>query len=319
MRYLGGTVTVAIILAMTACAGDDPAAAPSASSTAAATAQPSASSTAQPSPAASDTEAAMSELPDTTSDPTATDSSEPEASGTDVVQAWYVRSGGQGPYVEPERRTLASPTVGVARAALTEVIEGTPRDPALMTLAPEGTRVLGVSRKDAVIVVDVSDDVDRTGAGSAEEIAFSQQLAHTVTEFDGVRSVRLLVEGERITDLWGHLDWSRPVRPDESAISPVTITTPHHRQPVAAGTITARGTANVFEATVLLTLRDPDGKVAKRTFTTATCGTGCRGDWKRTFRNVTKPGRWTLVAAASDPSDGEGPPPFKTRRVFTVR
>jgi hypothetical protein len=234
------------------------------------------------------------------------------------VEAWYVRSAARGPFVEPENRALPAPTVGVARAALTEVIEGDPSDPGLTTMAPEGTRVLDVARRDSVIVLDLSGEVDQTGAGSAQEIAFAQQLAHTATQFDGVRSLRLLVDGERITDLWGHLDWSRPVRPDEFAISPVIVTTPVHAATVDGGRLRTSGNANVFEATVLLTLRDPSGDVHAKTFTTATCGSGCRGDWKKSFRNVTAPGRWTLIAAESDPSGGEGGPPFKTRRTFTV-
>ena len=39
------------------------------------------------------------------------------------------------------------------------------------------------------------------------------------------------------------------------------------------------GTADVFEATVTLRLLDAAGKEIARTFTTATCGTGCRGDF----------------------------------------
>jgi hypothetical protein len=39
------------------------------------------------------------------------------------------------------------------------------------------------------------------------------------------------------------------------------------------------GTANVFEATVSLRILNARGKEIARTFTTATCGTGCRGDY----------------------------------------
>lgn len=313
MRYLSWLAVAVIALGAAACGGSEPSPPATAGPQATAGAQATAGTASEPSADTSESPADISD------DPSATDSSDAQPSGTNIVHAWYVRPGSQSLFVEPERRTLATATVGVAKAALTETIEGSPRDPALRTLAPEGTRVLGVNRNDTVIVVDVSGDVDRTGAGSAEETAFAQQLAHTVTQFDGVRSVRLLVEGQRVSDLWGHLDWSRPIRPDQFAISPIVVSSPRHRQTVAAGEVMARGTANTFEATVELTLRDPDGRVAKRTFTTAACGSGCRGDWKREFRNVTKPGRWTLVATAPDASDGEGPPPFRTRRVFVVR
>jgi hypothetical protein len=41
----------------------------------------------------------------------------------------------------------------------------------------------------------------------------------------------------------------------------------------------ATGTANVFEATVSIELLDGSGTVLFEGFSTATCGTGCRGEW----------------------------------------
>jgi hypothetical protein len=45
--------------------------------------------------------------------------------------------------------------------------------------------------------------------------------------------------------------------------------------------VTVSGTANTFEATVGIRILDADGKKLKETFTTATCGTGCRGDYTK--------------------------------------
>jgi immunoglobulin-like protein involved in spore germination len=43
--------------------------------------------------------------------------------------------------------------------------------------------------------------------------------------------------------------------------------------------MTVAGTANVFEATVTLRLLDASGREIATRFTTATCGSGCRGSW----------------------------------------
>ncbi len=43
--------------------------------------------------------------------------------------------------------------------------------------------------------------------------------------------------------------------------------------------IVVSGTADVFEATVSLRVLDKSGTEIARTFTQATCGTGCRGDY----------------------------------------
>jgi hypothetical protein len=45
-----------------------------------------------------------------------------------------------------------------------------------------------------------------------------------------------------------------------------------------------QGTANVFEATVSLRILDSGGREIARTFTTATCGTGCRGRYSKSVR-----------------------------------
>ena len=41
------------------------------------------------------------------------------------------------------------------------------------------------------------------------------------------------------------------------------------------------GTADVFEANVSIRILDENGRVLTKTFTTATCGTGCRGDFAK--------------------------------------
>lgn len=44
--------------------------------------------------------------------------------------------------------------------------------------------------------------------------------------------------------------------------------------------ITIAGEANVFEATVSMRIRDDGGTVLAEGFTTATCGSGCWGDFE---------------------------------------
>ncbi len=46
--------------------------------------------------------------------------------------------------------------------------------------------------------------------------------------------------------------------------------------------VTVSGTADVFEAVVSVRILDSAGHEIARTFTTASCGTGCRGDYSVT-------------------------------------
>ncbi|MDP8969221.1 MAG: GerMN domain-containing protein [Actinomycetota bacterium] len=233
------------------------------------------------------------------------------APGAQEATAYFARSAGDRIWTEPETHALPEPTLGVARAAMRELVAGDTIDPNLRSLAPAGTAVLGVAIDGDVLVVDLSEAV-RSGSGSARERAFAQQLAHTAAQFDGVDAVRLRVEGRPLAELWGHLDWSRPITPDPFALSPIDIEHPRWGQRLPVGELTVTGQATTFEATVDLLLIAPDGAVAEDSFTTASVGAPERGAWSHTF-TVTAPGRWTVEAAAPDPSSGEGPPPFRTR------
>lgn len=67
-----------------------------------------------------------------------------------------------------------------------------------------------------------------------------------------------------------------------------------------------QGNADVFEATVSLDILDSSGKPIVRTFTTATCGTGCRGTFSKAVRfsvDTTQPG--TIRVYESSAKDGK--------------
>lgn len=139
-------------------------------------------------------------------------------SGQQTVLAYYVSDNGQALHVVAEQRPVQR-TKTSARAAIGEVLKK-PYGRELATMAPQGTRVLGASLKNRVLVVDLSKQVTRNpGVGGAGEDAFAQQLAHTAAQFSSIDAVRLHVEGKSVRTLWGHRDWSQPVRPDTSRIA----------------------------------------------------------------------------------------------------
>ena len=66
--------------------------------------------------------------------------------------------------------------------------------------------------------------------------------------------------------------------PNGTELPPIAVALPQTGAFVQSP-ITITGSANVFEATVSVRVLDADGEVIAQTFTTATCGTGCRGDF----------------------------------------
>ena len=85
-----------------------------------------------------------------------------------------------------------------------------------------------------------------------------------------------------------------PIEVTEPAVG-ATVTSP----------VTISGTADVFEATVSIRILDERGDVIADTFATATCGTGCRGDYEESVRfavDTEQPG--TIEVFESSAEDG---------------
>ena len=242
-----------------------------------------------------------------------------DAASTTVVAVHLVRSAPTTFFVEPV--PVRVPTAGDAPAArVTAAIEallglGGTTDEGLTTSVPPGTTLERVSIEDGVVTLDLAGGIVGSSGSSAQETTFAQQLAHTARVDTTIEAVRLLVAGAPITELWGHLDWSEPVPVDPFALSPVTVTTPLAGEEVPVGPVTFRGQATVFEGTVLVTLVDADGTVVDDGFVTATQGGPGRGTWEWTVA-LPGPGPFTLTAAETDPSGGEGRPPFATTRTI---
>ena len=69
--------------------------------------------------------------------------------------------------------------------------------------------------------------------------------------------------------------------------------------------VTVAGTADVFEATVSIRILGADGTRLADTFATATCGTGCRGDYsKRVTFTVSTEQEGTVMVFESSAENG---------------
>jgi hypothetical protein len=84
----------------------------------------------------------------------------------------------------------------------------------------------------------------------------------------------------------------------------IVVTSPRSGDEVSSP-VSIEGNADVFEATVSIDVLDSAGKPIVRTFTTATCGTGCRGTFSKAVRfavDTTQPG--TIRVYESSAEDG---------------
>jgi hypothetical protein len=105
-------------------------------------------------------------------------------------------------------------------------------------------------------------------AGTPNEQTLARaQVVYTLTQFATIRKVRFVGQPET---------YSR--KSFEDQLPAILVESPLIGAKVSSP-VTVSGTANVFEATVSLRILDENGNEIARTFTTATCGTGCRGDY----------------------------------------
>ena len=143
---------------------------------------------------------------------------------------------------------------------------------------PDGTELLGVSRDGSVLNVDVSSRFESGDSQSSMRLRLAQ-LVYTGTQFEGVEAVRILIDGGRV-DSVGGVDVSGPLtRRDFEDVAPLIVVESPRSGAEAAGSVTVSGFANVFEGTVNIVVLDRNGEVVVEDFTTATCGSGCWGDF----------------------------------------
>lgn len=100
--------------------------------------------------------------------------------------------------VFPVTRTVPK-TVGVARAALEEMLKGpTAQEQAAgyVTNINEGVRINSVTIENGVAKVDLSEELQREVGGSCRVTAIRAQIVETLNQFSTVKSVVISVEGK---------------------------------------------------------------------------------------------------------------------------
>lgn len=219
--------------------------------------------------------------------PSAEPTEEPSPTeSTTSVELWYVieTDTPDGAGLFAVHREIPS-TQAIGRAALTAWLQGpTPEERAagISSLVPDGAELLGLDITDGTATVDLNSEFENTGMGTFGESLLLDQLAWTITQFPTVDRALLKIDGEFKDAYLGHgfiIDEVHPLKRKKSApLAPIQVSSPGIGDTFSSGDV-VEGTANVFEATVSLRLLDAEGNVLFEGFTTATCGTGCRGDY----------------------------------------
>ena len=228
-------------------------------------------------------------------------------------------------FLDPQARFLrvafrsqdSTPRIGAA--ALESLFSGpVDGDGKSSTAIPEGSRLLGLTIEDGVATADLSPEFE-SGGGSASMIGRLAQVVFTLTQFPTVDGVDFMIEG-RPVDVFSSegivLDQPQTRGDFENIAPPVVVESPRPGA-VVSSPVTVAGNANVFEATVTLRIVDASGEELVRDFTTATCGTGCRGDYNTRLRfDVTEVQNGFIEVFEESAKDGS--PQFVVRLPVTL-
>ncbi|CAN5482596.1 hypothetical protein BH20ACT23_BH20ACT23_16610 [soil metagenome] len=226
-------------------------------------------------------EAASSENPTPSEEPTESPSPAEEQSPSEEetnsvsFQVWF----SQGNRLAPAVATIdATPRVG--SAALEALIEGPSGAGNLTSAVPPATEVNSLRIERGTATVDLSPEFE-TGGGVTSAGMRLAQVTFTLTQFPTVKRVTFLLDGERpkIFSEAGLVFERSFTRTDFEDFSPAIIVDRPLGESEVQSPAKLAGTANVFEANVSIRIVTSDGEALAETFTTATCGSGCRGDF----------------------------------------
>lgn len=203
-----------------------------------------------------------------------------------ALAVYYLGDTGRRAALYREFRQL--PAQAPIHSAVDAVLHLAPLDSDYISLWPEDTRILGISQRGDLAVVDLSLEAEEGRGGSEVACASLQQLVWTVTAAaPEVERVEVRVDGEArgvVSEFWGAgCGRDEPLRrsaPSYEILAPIQIIAPHEGQAGPTGTLRFSGDASVFEATVSWRVKDlTTGEVVEEGFSTASEGAPGRGEW----------------------------------------
>nr|NIS31561.1 hypothetical protein [Actinomycetota bacterium] len=171
---------------------------------------------------------------------------------------------------------------------------------------PGATSLRSVDVSGGVATIDLDSDFV-SGGGSFSMRSRLAQVIYTATRVEGVTSVRILLDGTPTTVFGGEgVTIASPAGRSgfDDLLPAIFVETPVFGG-FAPNPAIVEGSANTFEGTVRVVLTDAEGLILFDGFTTAACGSGCRGDFRLVIPySVDRPQIGSLIVFEESPADG---------------
>lgn len=173
---------------------------------------------------------------------------------------------------------------------------------------PPKTRLLDVEMDGTTATIDLNRAFESGGGSLSMQLRIAQ-IVFTATQFGGelpVDAVRFAIEGRPVTTLGGEgvLVEEPQTRGDWLDVAPNIVVTSPRLGDVVDSPVRVTGYANVFEANVNLRVLAGE-RLLLETFTTATCGSGCWGEFSKRLRfQISTPSPGRVEALTYSAEDG---------------
>jgi Immunoglobulin-like domain of bacterial spore germination/Sporulation and spore germination len=230
--------------------------------------------------------------------------------GTVHYKVWFHR--GEQLFVVT-RSQAATPRVGTA--AMEALLDGPTspeRDAGVGTQIPDGTQLLGLIVDEGIATVDLTSEYE-AGGGTASMTMRLAQVVCTLDQFPTVEGVLFRLDGQPVDVLGGEgivIDHPLRCRDYRDLLPVILVTSPTIGEGIS-NPVTVAGSANVFEANVTVEVLDSAGRVVGTSFTTATCGSGCRGTFSVTVSYDVPSSQRGEIVVHDDDAAGTGHPPHE--------
>ncbi len=146
--------------------------------------------------------------------PNTTAASKANIAATTTIVLYFADTNG---YLQAEQRSVKK-TTGIARETIQELCRG-PQTRGLFATIPIDTRLLGINIRNGLCTVNFSRElVAKHSGGSWSENATVYSIVNTLTQFSSIEQVQILVDGQVVESIAGHLDVSAPLIRDSNLI-----------------------------------------------------------------------------------------------------
>jgi hypothetical protein len=236
----------------------------------------------------------------------------PATKATVTYQVWFTKSDSLYVVSRTEKATRR-----VGTAALEALLDGPDSfeaESGVRTAVPQGSQLLGLTIDNGIASVDLTSEFE-SGGGSFSMFMRLAQVVCTLDQFPTVKGVLFKLDGEPVDVFSGEgLILDHPVGcGDYEDFMPVILVTSPTAGTRIGNPVTIQGNANVFEANVTVRILDENDDEIARTFTTATCGSGCRGDFSVVVKYDVDREQPGTILVHDDDAAGTGTPPHQVR------